>query len=132
MSSKRHVEVLVFDGCPNVDVTVERARAAITKANIPADVRVVRVESDEDAKRLHFLGSPSVRVDGVDIEPSATSRDDFGLQCRVYTVGSRLEGAPPTDWIASALRGESHRDDATAPAPAAHGGCCSHGGGDAS
>jgi hypothetical protein len=126
--SKRHVEVLVFDGCPNVDMTVERAHAAIMKANIPADVRVVRVESEEDANRLHFLGSPSVRVDGVDIEQSATSRDDFGLQCRVYTVGSRLEGAPPTDWIASALRGESHRDDgAVAPAPAAHG-CCSHGG----
>jgi hypothetical protein len=105
MSAKR-VEVLVFDGCPNVDVALGRARAAVSSANVPVDVRVVRVESEEEARRLRFLGSPTVRVDGVDIEPGAKDRDDFGLQCRVYSVGGRLEGAPPAEWIVAVLRGE--------------------------
>jgi hypothetical protein len=101
----KQVEVLVFDGCPNLEPTVERAREAIAHANVPAELRVVRIESDEDAKRLRFLGSPTVRVDGVDVEPATPGREDFGLQCRVYSVGGRYHGAPPVDWIDAALRG---------------------------
>jgi hypothetical protein len=101
---RKQVEVLVFDCCPNREPTVERAREAIAHANVPADLRVVRVETDDEAKRLHFLGSPTVRVDGVDVEPATSSRDDFGLQCRVYAVAGRYQGTPPLDWIAAALR----------------------------
>ena len=100
----REVEVLVFDGCPSVDVALDRARAAVATANVPADIRLVRVQDDGEAKRLRFLGSPTVRVDGVDIDPSIEDYDHFGLQCRLYSVGGRLEGAPPVEWIASALR----------------------------
>ena len=104
---KRSVEVLAFDGCPNVDVALDRARGAVASANVPAEIRLVRVQDDDEAKRLRFLGSPTVRVDGVDVDPSAEDRDDFGLQCRLYLVGGRLEGAPPTDSILSALRREA-------------------------
>jgi hypothetical protein len=124
--SKRRVEVLVFDGCPNVDATLGRARAAIAATNARADVQLVRVESDEEARRLRFLGSPTVRVDGVDVDGSANLRDDFGLQCRIYSVGGRLQGAPPMDWIAAALRGEPV--DARDAAPAQRGGGCACGG----
>jgi hypothetical protein len=103
MTTKR-VEVLVFDGCPNAEAAVERAREAIARANVTADLHVVRVESDDMARQLRFPGSPTVRVDGVDIEPAARGREDFGLQCRLYEVAGRLQGAPPTDWIAEALR----------------------------
>lgn len=108
--NEKHVDVLVFDGCPNIDVALERARAAVVIAKIPADVRLVHVENDNEAKRLRFLGSPTVRVDGIDIDPTAKNRNDFALQCRVYAVRGRLEGAPPVEWIAGALRGEDARD----------------------
>jgi hypothetical protein len=124
--NERRVEVLVFDGCPNVDATIARAREAVAATNVHAEVQLVRVESDEAAKRLRFLGSPTVRVDGVDVDGSASHRDDFGLQCRIYSVGGRLEGAPPTAWIAAALRGESN--DGPALGPASGAGCCSCGG----
>jgi hypothetical protein len=100
----RRVEVLVFEGCPNAEVTLERARAAALAAGVGADVQVVLVQTDEEARRLRFLGSPSVRVDGVDVDPDVASRDDFGLQCRVYAVGARMQGAPPMEWITDALR----------------------------
>ena len=105
--SGRRVEVLVFDGCPNVEIALERARAAMATTHTDAEVRVVVVSSDEDARRLRFLGSPSVHVDGVDVDPSAPTRADFGLHCRLYAIGGRMEGAPPVDWIALALRGAS-------------------------
>ncbi len=119
---ERRIEVMVFDGCPNIDLTLERARAALTDTNVTATVQLVHVESDDDAKRLRFLGSPTVRVDGADIDASASNRDDFGLQCRIYSVGGRLQGAPPADWIASALRGESPRSASSAPP--ARSDCC--------
>jgi len=102
----RQVEVLVFEGCPNIEKTAERAREAIARTSVPADLRVVRIESDGEAKRLRFLGSPTVRVDGVDVEAGTQGRDDFGLQCRVYAVEGGYQGTPPTDWIAAALRRE--------------------------
>ena len=103
----RKVEVLVFEGCPNLEPTLERAREAITRTHVHAELRVVRVESDDEAIRLRFLGSPTVRVDDVDVDPAALERRDFGLQCRVYSVAGRYQGTPPADWIATALRGTS-------------------------
>jgi copper chaperone CopZ len=100
------VEVLVFDGCPNVEASVAAAREAIGLANVDADVRVVRVDGDDAAKRLRFLGSPTVRVDGRDVEAGTKDRGDFGLQCRVYSVEGRYQGTPPVDWITAALRAD--------------------------
>ena len=124
--TERRVEVLVFDGCPNADEALARARAAVAATKVRAGVRLVRVESEEDAKRLRFLGSPTVRVDDVDVDGGAKLRDDFGLQCRIYSVDETFEGAPPMEWIASALRGESSAE--VVQNPSARGGCCSRGG----
>ena len=107
----RSVEVLVFEGCPNVELALQRARAALVSTRTEADVRVVRVEDDTSAKRQRFLGSPTIRVDGVDVEPSARERTDFGMQCRVYAVDGRLDGAPPVAWIEAALDGRAIEAD---------------------
>ena len=62
-----------------------------------------RVETIGDAERERFLGSPSVRVDGCDIEPGADERTDYGLKCRLYRTESGMQGEPPTDWVLAAL-----------------------------
>jgi hypothetical protein len=110
------VDVLVFDGCPNIEATLERARGAIAAANVVADVQLVRVANDDQARQLRFLGSPTVRVDGTDVDPAAVPRDDFGMQCRLYAVDGRFESAPPLAWIVAALRGEGPKG-VTSPAP---------------
>jgi hypothetical protein len=97
------VEILFFEGCPNVDVAAARARDAIAAARVSADLRLVRIDDEAAATRLRFLGSPTVHVDGLDVERSARQRTDFGLQCRVYSVDGRLEGAAPVEWIRAAL-----------------------------
>jgi hypothetical protein len=101
--TERRLEVLFFDGCPNADLAASRARDAIEAAAVAVPVILVRVLDEDDARRLRFLGSPTVRVDGEDVDPVAATRDDFGMQCRIYRVGDRVEGAPPVEWIATAL-----------------------------
>ena len=100
----RRIEILVFDGCPNLDEVVDRAYAASKGTGVTVSIGVTLVRSEEEALHLRFLGSPTVRVDGNDVDPTALTRDDFGMQCRIYAVDGRFEGAPPVDWIAAALR----------------------------
>ena len=66
-------------------------------------VEEVEVRDEADAERLRFIGSPTIRVDGADIEPDAGTRTDFALSCRLYE-GS---GVPPRELLEAALAGSS-------------------------
>jgi hypothetical protein len=94
------VELLYFDGCPNHEALLPRLRGLLEGA----DVKLRAVESDEAAQRLGFLGSPTVRIDGRDVEPDADQRRDYGLKCRLYRTADGLAGAPPDAWILAAAR----------------------------
>jgi hypothetical protein len=98
----RIVEILCLASCPHVQATIDRVRAASTAADVAVDLRVVHVETEEHAHRLRFLGSPSVRVDGRDVDPDADGREDYGLTCRMY---ADEDGVPSTKWIRAALVG---------------------------
>ena len=95
------VEVLFFDGCPNHEPTVQLARDLVAGLGTAAEVREIAVEEHEEAETLRFLGSPSVRVNGRDIEPGMEDRTDFTLSCRV----SGTSGVPPREWLIAALEG---------------------------
>ena len=98
------IEVLYFEGCPNVEVASDCARRAVETTGVLAEVKRVRIENHADAVRRHFLGSPTIRVDGQDVDVWARDRMDFGLHCRVYEIDGKLAGAPPAEWIEAALR----------------------------
>ena len=105
------IEVLYFDGCPNHDTFVPHLRELLAEAGVAADVTLRRIDSDADAQRFRFLGSPSVRVDGRDVEPGADARTDFGMKCRLYRTPDALTGVLPDRWVLRAL-GFDVREDA--------------------
>jgi len=96
------LELLYFDGCPAHERLLPTLRA-LADANGVA-LRLRSIESVEDAERERFLGSPSVRVDGVDVEPGADERRDYGLKCRLYPAAGEQPGLPRREWIEHALR----------------------------
>lgn len=98
------IELLYFDGCPSHESFVPRLEALLSQANVDASIEERRVESDEAAQRERFLGSPTLRVDSVDVEPIAGERTDYGLKCRLYATDAGLVGSPPDEWVLSALR----------------------------
>ena len=100
------VEVLYFEGCPNHGPAVERVREVLRAERIVDDVKEVEVPDPETAERLRFLGSPTIRVNGVDVEPSALASESFGLVCRTYRDGCRQSGIPSAELIREALRKE--------------------------
>jgi hypothetical protein len=97
------IELLYFDGCPNHEALVPHLEQLLRAAKLPAKIQLRKIADDNTAQRERFLGSPSVRVDGKDIEPGAEERDDFGLKCRLYRSPSGLVGTPRDDWLLQAL-----------------------------
>ncbi len=63
----------------------------------------MEVTDPEAAVELRFLGSPTVRVDGVDVEPGAAERRDFALSCRIYRSERGLAEQPQESWVREAL-----------------------------
>jgi hypothetical protein len=95
------MELLYFDGCPGY--VQLRPRVERLAAEAGATLRLRRVESPEAAERERFLGSPTVRVNGTDVDPTAPPRTDFGLKCRIYRTEAGTSPLPPERWIRGAL-----------------------------
>ena len=98
------VEVLVFDGCPNGEAALALAREVVATEFPQAEVRLVDVPDSETAARHRFLGSPSIQVNGLDIEDSRVGEEAFSYSCRVYRTERGVHGVPPKDMLRRAIR----------------------------
>ena len=79
------VELLWWQGCPSTPEALEQLREVLRAEGLDPDaVEVVEVESDEQAERERFQGSPTIRIDGRD--PVPANGDPVGLSCRVYRL----------------------------------------------
>jgi hypothetical protein len=63
----------------------------------------VEVADADAATELRFRGSPTVRVNGRDVEPGADERGDFVFSCRVYGGERGFSGQPDAGWVRQAL-----------------------------
>ncbi len=104
------VEVLYFDACPTYRAAEETLRGVLAREE--AEVELVAVNTDEEAQRLRFPGSPTVRVDGEDLFP-VPDQAEYALGCRVYATPEGLRGSPTAEMLEEALR---RREDTGAKA----------------
>ena len=101
--TRPRVDILYFAECPSHEGARALVERVATALRVDPNLRVVEVPDLETATRLRFLGSPTVRVNGRDVEPGAEARDDYGLACRVYRGDLGLSGQPSEQWIRDAL-----------------------------
>lgn len=97
------IELLYFDGCPSYQTALKYLEEVIKEEKLGVQVEMVKIESDEEAQKNRFLGSPTVRVNGLDIEPSAQERGDFPMCCRVYFEAGKIMGWPSKELIRHAI-----------------------------
>jgi arsenate reductase len=90
------IEVLVFDGCPHAAAAIQLAHTVAERLGPGITVARLDVDTPEKAAEAGFLGSPSIRVNGADIEGKSAAAGR--LCCRTYEDGS---GAPP-EWLLEA------------------------------
>lgn len=98
------IDFLFFADCPSHETALARLRQVLDEEQIEADVRVIEVTSDDQARELAFIGSPTIRIDGHDIDPQAAAQP-YGLACRAYrTADGRITPLPQAELIRAALR----------------------------
>jgi hypothetical protein len=99
------VELLWWDGCPSSDEAHELVRQIMAETGLdPDSLRSIEIDTDAAAERASFVGSPTVRVDGQDIQPPEHG-DAPGLCCRVYHLrDGRISPLPDPEDIKEALR----------------------------
>jgi hypothetical protein len=101
------LEVLYFNGCPTYETATKTLRAVLAEEGVEAEIQLVAVNSDAEARRLKFPGSPTIRIDGRDLFP-APEREDWRLGCRLYPTAEGLRGSPSAEMFRDALtRGDA-------------------------
>jgi hypothetical protein len=93
------VTLLFFDGCPNWQTTDANLQSLALELGFELDR--CQVETDEDAQRLQFRGSPTVLIDGRDV--FANGNEPIGLSCRIYSTDRGLAGAPSVEQLRDML-----------------------------
>lgn len=97
------VEILYFEDCPNHEAARSLVERVATELELRPRVELVAVPDADSAAKLRFLGSPTVRIDGRDVEPGADERREFVVSCRVYRTEHGFSGQPEERWIREAL-----------------------------
>ena len=97
------IEVLYVQDCPHYPATlalVERVRAGL---GVDTELRTSLIVDQAAADQARFPGSPTVRVDGRDVEPGSEPATEYLVGCRLYRLEYRFAGQPEERWIRGAL-----------------------------
>ena len=98
------VELLWWEGCPSHPETLADLERILREEGIGAELRRVEIESDEQARREQFPGSPTIRIDGEDIFPPEEG-EPYSLTCRIYHLrDGRVSPTPDPEDLREALR----------------------------
>jgi hypothetical protein len=101
------VDLLYVAGCSNCAPARALVERIARDLRVELDLHLLEVGDALAAVRLRFLGSPTVRVDGRDVEPGADQRDDFAFACRIYRGQGSVSGRLDETWIREALEAAS-------------------------
>jgi hypothetical protein len=96
------IEVLAREDCPNRGMALVVVERVVDEIGIPVEIEVVDVETDSDAEEYRVLGSPTVLVDGRDVDPDPTVAG-YSADDRIYRTERGPCGWPEPEWIRSAV-----------------------------
>ena len=97
------VEVLYVEHCPNFPAAVALVERVAADVGVDAEVRPILISDQAAAERVRFVGSPTVRVNGRDVDPEGELSAEYTLECRLYWHAHRLAGYPQERWVREAL-----------------------------
>ena len=99
------IRFLYFADCPSHEDALARLKKVLEEESVSAEIEIIEVVSDEQAAELGFMGSPSILVNGRDIDPDGLEGQAPALACRVYRhPDGRFSPLPSESMIRKALR----------------------------
>lgn len=104
------IEFFYWEDCPSHPEALERLRQVMLEQGLVDQVDVVRIATAEDADRHRFPGSPTIRINGEDLQPEGAQGQAM-LTCRTYhTEAGRLSPLPTATMIRRALQAARRAD----------------------
>jgi hypothetical protein len=97
------VELLWFADCANHPAARQMLEEVIAEVAPGTPIRDVDASDPAVAESVRFPGSPTIRADGQDVDPTYTDPGDYTPRCRLYRTSAGLGGLPERGWIAEAL-----------------------------
>jgi len=120
------VELLFWDGCPSHPKALADLREAMSDLGLDPETILIReIREEVDAAAEDFVGSPTIRIDGSDIQPA--EGEPYGLTCRVYhRRDGRISPTPdPADVREALLAAQAKPNDPVDLDPSAQAGSSS-------
>lgn len=102
--SRPRVELFWFQDCPNYSAA--RVLLGELLDELASGTAVLEIDASDPAvaQRHRFPGSPTIRIDGRDVDPTYRDPGDYTPRCRLYRTADGLRGLPERSWVESALR----------------------------
>ena len=97
------IELLWFEECPCHRDAETLVRGVLDELNIEAEIERIEVPDEATGDAVMFPGSPTVRVEGVDVEPDWEPCEECTPRCRIYATNEGLGCLPKREWIVSAI-----------------------------
>jgi len=101
------IELLWFEDCPTHETAERLVDEVLAARGLDVPVERIEVPDIETGNRVIFPGSPTIRVNGVDIEPGWEACEDCTPRCRLYMTRDGLRGVPEREWIEAAIAAAS-------------------------
>lgn len=99
----RTVELLWFSDCPNYPAARRLLEEVVAQVAPGTPIAEFDATDPVVATRLHFPGSPTIRIDGHDVDPNYLDTGDYAPRCRLYRTSAGLRRLPEQSWIEDAL-----------------------------
>jgi hypothetical protein len=105
------IDFLYWEECPSHERALQLLEEVIEQEGVEAEIRIQRVDTEEDVERFQFPGSPTIRVDGCDIDEA--SGGFIGFTCRAYRQpNGKISPLPSREAIVAALQSAARRSAA--------------------
>jgi hypothetical protein len=101
------IQFLWFAGCPSHDIALDRLASALDQEGVTPEIEIVEIKTEQQAEKYRFIGSPTIRIDGADIDPPGQEAL-YRLTCRTYiTKDGRFSPVPSDQLIRDGIRRHS-------------------------
>jgi len=98
------IDFLYSPKCPNHEEAFQNLVSVLKKNGWPAGIHRIQIQDLNQAKRAEFWGSPTIRVNGHDLEENANKTERYSLDCRTLMINGKPSPVPTEDFIEAAIK----------------------------
>ncbi len=97
------ISIYYIEGCPGVSAVTDNIKEIIAEEAVNAEINLICIETPEEAGRLQFTGSPTVRINGRDVDSNMKTIKNYGLRSRHYFINGKKSDNPSKNMIRDAI-----------------------------